>query len=110
MFCEFVRPADAVLRRGRTLYALVAERGSALLLSSQHQHASSECYLDPYTNEQCRGGGICLALIAVAYEAAQRARSTRVNWRTDDGNRPATLLYDKMADDYNFTVCRKNIT
>lgn len=66
------------------------------------------CYLqDLFTAEAARGKGAARALIEAVYERAREAGASRVYWLTQDGNRVARALYDKVADHPGFTVYRK---
>lgn len=56
------------------------------------------CYLqDLFTAPDARGKGVGRALIEAVAEDARRRGATRYYWLTQDGNRTARALYDKVA-------------
>jgi GNAT superfamily N-acetyltransferase len=97
------------------IHALVAEGVDGELVGIVHYlfHRSSiligpTCYLqDLFTSEAARGRGVGRALIEAVYEMAQAAGASRVYWHTQETNRTARDLYDKVADDTGFIVYRK---
>jgi GNAT superfamily N-acetyltransferase len=63
------------------------------------------CYLqDLFTIPAMRGLGIARRLIEAVYELARAAAASRVYWQTQEGNRTARLLYDKLAQHKGFIV------
>ena len=101
---RFFEPAEPV-------HALVAvDDGSIVGLVHYLFHRSTTrlkdiCYLqDLFTVPVRRGQGIGRLLIAAVYEAARAAGSTRVYWQTQDTNRTARELYDKVARHHGFIV------
>lgn len=56
------------------------------------------CYLeDLYVSEKARGAGAGRALIEKVYDEAKNRGCDRVYWLTQEGNRTARKLYDKLA-------------
>lgn len=63
------------------------------------------CYLqDLFTAPARRGRGIATRLIEAAYDLARAAGATRVYWQTQETNRGARSLYDKLARYNGFIV------
>jgi GNAT superfamily N-acetyltransferase len=97
------------------IHALAAEGEGGEVVGLVHYlfHRSSiliepTCYLqDLFTNEAGRGRGVGRALIEAVYEMARAAGASRVYWHTQETNRTARDLYDKVADDTGFVVYRK---
>jgi len=57
------------------------------------------CYLqDLYTAPSARGTGVARDLITEVYKAADSNGTPSVYWLTQDFNKTARKLYDKMAD------------
>ena len=84
--------------------ALVAEDGGQLLGLTHfllHRHAwkiENVCYLqDLYVDPQTRGTGLGRALIEAVYACADAAGAPAVYWLTQDFNRQARQLYDRIA-------------
>lgn len=84
--------------------ALVAEDGGQLLGLTHfllHRHAwkiENVCYLqDLYVDPQTRGTGLGRALIEAVYARADAAGAPAVYWLTQDFNRQARQLYDRIA-------------
>jgi len=60
--------------------------------------ARQQCYLqDLFTDEAARGRGVARALIEQVAQAAREAGATRLYWLTQETNRPARRLYDRVA-------------
>ena len=83
---------------------LVAERDGTLLGLTHylfHRHAwkvENVCYLqDLYAAPEARGTGIGRALIEAVYDAADKAGAPAVYWLTQDFNKTARQLYDRVA-------------
>ena len=56
------------------------------------------CYLqDLYVSDTLRGQGIGRLLIEAVYDEADKRGVPTVYWLTQDFNKPARLLYDKIA-------------
>ena len=56
------------------------------------------CYLeDLFTSKDARGGGVGRALIKAVYAAADEHGADQVYWLTEDYNKTAHMLYDKVA-------------
>ncbi len=56
------------------------------------------CYLqDLFTAESARGQGVARALIAAVADAARAAPASRLYWLTQETNRSARALYDRVA-------------
>lgn len=59
---------------------------------------TDRCYLeDLFTDTDARGKGVGRALIAAVNEQAARAGAGQVYWMTEDFNKTAHRLYDKVA-------------
>ena len=57
------------------------------------------CYLeDLFTSKDARGKGVGRALIEAVYKAADEHGADQVYWLTEDFNKTAQLLYDKVAN------------
>jgi GNAT superfamily N-acetyltransferase len=68
------------------------------------------CYLqDLFVAEEARGLGLGRALIEAVYEAARDAGASRVYWLTQESNKTARALYDKLAERSGFIQYRKNV-
>lgn len=99
------------------VYALVAEDGEGRLVGLAHYlfHRSTimradTCYLqDLFTDEASRGTGVGRALIAAVCERAGAAGSSRLYWHTQESNRTAMRLYDKVAERSGFIVYRTQL-
>ena len=101
---RFFDPAEPV-------HALVAvDEGRLVALVHYLFHRSTTrlrdiCYLqDLFTVPVRRGQGLGRRLITAVYEAARAAGSTRVYWQTQETNRTARELYDKVANHHGFIV------
>ena len=84
--------------------ALVAEDGGQLLGLTHflfHRHAwkiENVCYLqDLYVDPQTRGTGLGRKLIEAVYARADASGAPAVYWLTQDFNRQARQLYDRIA-------------
>jgi ribosomal protein S18 acetylase RimI-like enzyme len=56
------------------------------------------CYLqDLFVAPQARGRGVARALIEAVAHAAREAQAERYYWLTQDDNKVARALYDKVA-------------
>lgn len=84
--------------------ALVAELDGKLIGLTHflyHRHGWSEeniCYLqDLYADSAVRGQGVGRALIEAVYEAADANGSPNVYWLTQDFNKTARQLYDRIG-------------
>jgi len=96
------------------MFALVAERGGALLgLTHYLLHRSTTSLLpslylqDLFTSADARGQGVGRALIEAVYHAAEERSLPRVYWLTHETNETAMALYDRIADKSGFLVYRK---
>jgi GNAT superfamily N-acetyltransferase len=66
------------------------------------------CYLqDLFVVEEARGLGLGRALIEAVYEAARNVGASRVYWLTQESNKTARALYDKLAERSGFIQYRK---
>ncbi len=88
----------------RDFNALVAEKDGALVGLAHylfHRHAwkiEEVCYLqDLYATPETRGTGVGRALIEGVYAAADAHGAGSVYWLTQDGNRTARRLYDRIG-------------
>jgi GNAT superfamily N-acetyltransferase len=60
--------------------------------------APDNCYLqDLYTDDTARGRGVARALIEQVAAVARERRVARLYWLTQETNRTARALYDKVA-------------
>lgn len=99
------------------LHGFVAEDSDGQLLGFTHivihpmtWSISQACYLeDLYVSEAARGQGIGRALIRAVYEFAQAYPCGRVYWVTNESNKTAQALYDKIAKKTDFIQYRKNL-
>lgn len=103
------------LVKGEPHFALVAERGGEIVgFVHGLPHAttwSSEgyCYLeDLYVDPSVRGSGAGRALIEAVYQEADKRGLARVYWHTENGNRTARRLYDKLATLSDFVQYRRS--
>jgi GNAT superfamily N-acetyltransferase len=99
------------------MHALVAQEGQTLLgLVHYLFHRSTimmeaTCYLhDLFTAETARGKGVGRALIEAVDDRARDAGLTRVYWHTDEANRTAMALYDKLADKPGYVMYRQTLS
>jgi GNAT superfamily N-acetyltransferase len=98
------------------VHALVAEdAGEMVGLTHFLMHRSTisiapACYLqDLFTLGATRGKGVGRALIAAVVGRARDAGVSRVYWHTQETNRTARLLYDKVADLTGFVVYSRTV-
>lgn len=72
--------------------------------------AGNYCYLqDLFTAPAGRGRGAASGLITAVYDRAREAGASRVYWLTQEGNKTARALYDKLADRPGFIQYRKAV-
>ena len=89
------------------------ERGAGLGLAHVVFHAStwtstSYCYLeDLFVAQQARGSDLGRQLIHAVYAEAERAKSARVYWHTQQYNAQARSLYDQVAHPTSFVVYQR---
>ena len=88
----------------RDFSALVAELDGRLVGLTHylfHRHAwkiEDVCYLqDLFAAPECRGTGVGRALISAVYRAADENGTPVVYWLTQDFNRTARRLYDRIG-------------
>jgi GNAT superfamily N-acetyltransferase len=93
------------------VHALVAERDGGLvgvthfLLHRSTTSIAPSCYLqDLFTDEAARGAGVGRALIEAVTDWARTAGAARLYWQTQESNRTARRLYDRMATLTGFVV------
>lgn len=68
------------------------------------------CYLqDLFTTPAMRGRGVATLLIEAVYDLAREAGATRVYWTTQETNRTARSVYDKIAKHNGFLVYAQEI-
>lgn len=71
---------------------------------------TNTCYLqDLFADPEVRGEGIGRKLIEAVCDIAKEAGSTKVYWMTQNHNKTARLLYDRVADDHGFMVYEKDL-
>ena len=72
--------------------------------------AGPRCYLeDLFTSEQARGKGAGRALIEAVAKAARAQNADQVYWLTEEYNKRAQALYDKVARKTVFIKYQKDI-
>ena len=103
---EFDR-AWARLQSGEALGLAAKEDGAMLGIAHYLFHASAwapkVCYLqDLFTAPAARGRGVARALIEAVAEDARRRGATRYYWLTQENNKTARALYDKLAQHKGF--------
>lgn len=73
--------------------------GLAHYLFHSNAWAPRACYLqDLFTVPEARGRGVARALIAAVADDARRRGATRYYWLTQENNKVARALYDKVAE------------
>ena len=71
---------------------------------------TNKCYLqDLYADPSVRGEGIGRKLIEAVYDLAKEENCGQVYWMTQNHNKTARQLYDRIADDAGFMVYEKDI-
>lgn len=102
---------ERFLTREEAVHALVAVNQDQIVgLAHYLFHRSTTrltdvCYLqDLFTIPAMRGRGIARRLIESVYTAARAAGAARVYWQTQETNRTARALYDKVAKHGGFIV------
>lgn len=91
----------------------VDERGAGLGLAHVVFHpatwtSTSYCYLeDLFVSHQARGMDVGRQLILAVYAEADRAKSARVYWHTQQYNAQARSLYDQVAHPTSFIVYQR---
>ncbi len=108
---------DALFERliaGNPHFALVAVADDAVVgFVHALPHASTwsldgYCYLeDLYVDASARGAGAGRALIEAVYAEADRRGLSRVYWHTEETNRTARQLYDRLASVSDFVQYRR---
>jgi GNAT superfamily N-acetyltransferase len=97
---------EAAWRRivaGDAVHGLSAKADGRMLGIAHYLfHASAwaprACYLqDLFTTPEARGRGVARALIEAVAEASRRRGATRYYWLTQEHNKVARVLYDKVA-------------
>ncbi len=89
-------------------HGLAAKEGAAMLGIAHYLfHASAwapkVCYLqDLFTAPAARGRGVARALIETVADDARRRGATRYYWLTQESNKTARALYDKVAQHKGF--------
>lgn len=69
---------------------------------------TSTCYLqDLFADPSVRGEGIGRKLIEAVSDLAKEGGSEKVYWLTQNHNKTARRLYDRIADDHGFMVYEK---
>jgi GNAT superfamily N-acetyltransferase len=101
---RFLDPAEAV----HALVAVTQDQVVGLahyLFHRSTTRLTDVCYLqDLFTTPSMRGLGIARQLIETVYDLARAAAATRVYWQTQESNRTARVLYDKLAKHSGFIV------
>ena len=84
------------------IVAVLGDRMVGLVHFIFHPHnwkIEDVCYLqDLYVSDSVRGRGVGRLLIESVYEEADRRGTPTVYWLTQDFNKTARLLYDKIAN------------
>jgi len=71
---------------------------------------TNTCYLqDLFANPDVRGEGIGRKLIEAVYAKAKQSGTEQVYWMTQNHNKTARVLYDRIADDHGFMVYEKDL-
>jgi len=98
------------------VHALVAEEGGRLtglvhyLFHRNTIMINPTCYLqDLFTAKEARGKGVGRALIEAVYAKAKEAGCPRVYWQTQESNKTAQILYDKVSKKSGFIVYRTDM-
>lgn len=102
------------LLTGAPHFAFVADNdGDVVGFVHALPHASTwsqggYCYLeDLFVDEAARGTGAGRALIEAVYAEADERGLTRVYWHTEESNRTARQLYDRLASLSDFVQYRR---
>lgn len=86
--------------------AVADGRGVGLVHYMMHRTCwavADNCYLqDLYAEPEMRGRGVGRALIEAVYREADRRGANSVYWLTQDHNKVARRLYDRIARDTGF--------
>ena len=97
-------------------FCLVAEYDSSLLGLVQYLYHGTtwspqeRIYLhDLYTEPESRGKGVGRKLIEAVYEAGRERNCDQVYWLTQEFNKDARVLYDKVAELTPFIKYTKKI-
>ena len=97
----FARLIDSTNPVQNALFAELDGAAVGIVHYIYHAHnwrAENVCYLqDLYAKEAVRGQGIGRALIEAVYGAADANGTPSVYWMTQDFNRNARLLYDRIG-------------
>jgi GNAT superfamily N-acetyltransferase len=97
----FERLLSKDLTSQNAIVAMGASKTVGLVHFIFHPHnwkIEDVCYLqDLYVSDTVRGQGIGRLLIEAVYDEADKRGVPTVYWLTQDFNKPARLLYDKIA-------------
>ncbi|MGN6364439.1 N-acetyltransferase family protein [Asticcacaulis taihuensis] len=104
------------LESGENLNLLVAKSDGRIIgFATYVLHRSSwardwYCYLeDLFVAEDQRGRGVARALIAAVAEAGKAKGAERLYWVTDEANKTAQALYEKLATKTDFIQFRRDL-
>jgi len=104
------------LESGENLNLLVAKSEERIIgFATYVLHRSSwardwYCYLeDLFVAEDQRGMGVARALIAAVAEAGKAKGAERLYWVTDEANKTAQALYEKLATKTDFIQFRRDL-
>lgn len=104
------------LESGENLNLLVAKSDSRIIgFATYVLHRSSwardwYCYLeDLFVAADQRGRGVARALIAAVAEAGKAKGAERLYWVTDEANKTAQALYEKLATKTDFIQFRRDL-
>jgi len=104
------------LESGENLNLLVVKsEGRIIGFATYVLHRSSwardwYCYLeDLFVAEDQRGRGVARALIAAVAEAGKAKGAERLYWVTDEANKTAQALYEKLATKTDFIQFRRDL-
>jgi GNAT superfamily N-acetyltransferase len=93
------------------VFALDGERPVGIVHYIRHRSCwtvGDYCYLqDLFVEPSMRGRGVGRLLIEHVYAAARAMGCSRVHWLTQETNREAMKLYDRIADRSGFVQYRK---
>ncbi|WP_425409271.1 N-acetyltransferase family protein [Hyphococcus sp.] len=106
---------DRLLNDGRFFSFVAEKKGRVIgfvhcLMHPVTWSAKNACYLeDLFIDPDARGGGAARALIEQVYDEARARECDQVYWRTQEDNKIARSLYDKVASLTGFVHYRVSV-